>query len=678
MAENFIKEITLFVLICFSLLLDIQTSSAQNLKKVFKSIESDEIEKAQTELNKFSDEVNHVGDDFILINCAECLLLCNENNQEYDPYKALETFEHITKIEFNKPEVNELLSKYELSIDKIKETICSGILNQAKHINTEASYYAATMAYYKARPLGMDCEYKAEVDTLWVNAAYKEAKESNTYEAYVKFYSKHGTSRYTQEVFKKFNEFEYQRAKRNGSLEALNLYINGHSEEDNPYLSEAIHLRDSIAYSTLSKSYFEYKEFLDKYPNSEYALEITKKLPELLYKQAISDNDIALMTLLISEYPSDSRVRYLRGEIERLSYLELLQNVSLSNFEDFKRSYPNSIYTKEISEKYNRILENSDIKKVGLEGPIKSITTTKYLPNENNRIEFEVKTEFNNLGKITYCEPFEFFPDDFNQFFNIYVPFNFEDENCVTYLGFGYAPNIDYDYSIWGVSGLIYDYDQNWLLTKASDGNTICKFFYNNETNEFIKREIINRNFNKHYIIKYDREFNESFKRVYYENGNLYRQFEYLDNGGTAIINEKNNIGNIISRVTIERDFRYLIVKRIIESSLDYDNVFCSNSEITYNYDANERLSSIHIIKKWKDYPYGNYNLPKKWKVTEDRTVKINRDVHGQITSWGNLKYQYQYDSYNNWIEATVYKVKSNDITIETKESVLTRQITYY
>jgi len=312
-----------------------QGLSAQSLKKTYKYIRDNEIEKAQLQLNKFTNEVKSSGEDFILYSFAKCLLLCNENTKDYEPYKALEIYEVTSNSGLNQIDINKFLDKYSLSIDIIKEKICLGILYQAKKINTEASYKKALGVKYK-------CGFESEVDTLWTNVAYNEAKSKNTYKAYVHFYTYHGSSRYTEEVFKKFNEFEYQRAKKSNLLESMNNYIKGHSEKDNPYLQEAIHLRDSIAFSTVNKTYFEYLEFSKNYPNSEYIEDITLVLPELLYSQASGEENIALLELFIKEYPENSRIEYVKSQLENIYIRKLRKSTTISDFVNFRNNFPDS------------------------------------------------------------------------------------------------------------------------------------------------------------------------------------------------------------------------------------------------------------------------------------------------------------------------------------------------
>ena len=87
---------------------------------MFNYIKSEEIEKAQLELSQFTDDIKSSGEDFMLYGFAKCLLLCNENTKDNEPYKALEIYAETIKFEFEQSVFKEFLNKYSLSIDIIK------------------------------------------------------------------------------------------------------------------------------------------------------------------------------------------------------------------------------------------------------------------------------------------------------------------------------------------------------------------------------------------------------------------------------------------------------------------------------------------------------------------------------------------------------------------------------
>ena len=105
---------------------------AQSLKKTFKYIEEGEIEKANLEIGKFTEDIKKSGVDFTLYGIASCLINMDEKYDKYDPYKSLEMFDITSKINADKSEADIFLNKYNLSIDKVHDMIFRSILKEAK------------------------------------------------------------------------------------------------------------------------------------------------------------------------------------------------------------------------------------------------------------------------------------------------------------------------------------------------------------------------------------------------------------------------------------------------------------------------------------------------------------------------------------------------------------------
>lgn len=373
--KNYIR--LAFSVMFISLVIYNDEVNGQSLKKVFKLIENGEIAQASLEVNQFTEKVKESGVDFTLYGLASCLIVCNEKSQNYDPYKALEMVEITSNIDANKTEVNEFLAKYALSIDKVQEAICLSILNQAKKTNTEASYQQAIYVSDK-------CGFKPEVAELLVNAAFSEAKGKNTLENYYRFASIYPDSKYINEVHRIIKELEFYKAKSILSVKSMNDYIEKYSGKENKFSPVAIHIRDSIVYSKLNKSYSEYVDFMQKYPNSEYNSQIKKELPNLLFKQAISEKDIKLWELFINTFPENENIVRANYELENLFTEKLSNCTSLVLFESFKKRFPNNENMERLSETYLKIAANNTLNKWGLEGNVKSIKTIVDFINGNS------------------------------------------------------------------------------------------------------------------------------------------------------------------------------------------------------------------------------------------------------------------------------------------------------
>ncbi len=341
-----------YLILGFFLLVLNQGLFAQNFKKMFSYIEKGDIAKAANENYKFSSgsAVKNGEEDFLL-GISNCLILANNSYDNYNPYKSLETFEILSNIDADKAEIDKFLDKYNLSIVKVHDLIYQSIYNEAVKVNTEKSYQ-------KALDACQDCRYKDEIVALKENAAYNEAKSNNSTDSYKYFIDAYPKSKHVTEIQAKLYESAFENAKANMAVPYLNQYIDTYLNSDNKNIPIAIHLRDSLVFSTLTKSYSEYLGFANQYPNSEYTPKIIEDLPNLLYSQAVNDNNLESYELFITNYPDDSRVNIAKSKVEELIYEKLLANFSLSEFEDFKQRFPNSKYINSLSETYYKIMAN--------------------------------------------------------------------------------------------------------------------------------------------------------------------------------------------------------------------------------------------------------------------------------------------------------------------------------
>ncbi len=314
---------------------------AQSLKKTFKYIEDGEIEKANLETGKFTEEIKKSGVDFTLYGIASCLITMNEKYYNYNPYKSLEMFDITSNISADKMEVDKFLEKYNLSIEKVHDMIYQSILKEAKKINTEESYQ-------KALDVCQECFFKAEVTKLKEEAAYSKTKGDNSILTCEKFIHSYPNSQYLNEIKRLSERLAFEYAKINMSLVSLDNYINKYSNSDNTFIPIVIHLRDSIAFSKLTKSYYDYRDFSNLYPNSEYTSKIKDELPDLLYNQALKENSIKLFEVLVYVYPNNTKTSYAKIQLEKLYYEKLIISRSPEEFALFKRKFPNSSYLQEL------------------------------------------------------------------------------------------------------------------------------------------------------------------------------------------------------------------------------------------------------------------------------------------------------------------------------------------
>ena len=382
----------LLILTAIMLLVQNQSFYAQNLKKVFKYIEKAEIDKAELEMKEYTEEIKKSAVDYTIYIIAGTIITSNDKSQSYDPYKSLEMFEEISRIDANKTEVDEFLLNYNYSEDKVHELIFQNILKEAKKLNTESSYRKALSVCKK-------CFYEQEVIKLKEIAAYNEVKNQKSILDYKTFIRNYPSSEFKKEIQELLEELAFSEAKTIMTEQAMNEYMKEYSDNQNKWLSKSIHLRDSIAYSKLNKTYFEYLAFSKKYPKSEFTFQINEELPNLLYDQAQRDESIKLYKLFVDEYPADKRIDTINAKLEEAYFENLKSEISLIGFENFKKRYQKSKYFDILNEFYLKLLSKNGLKKEGLRGKVKS-TKTKNNVSQGYVIDYQIDN-FDIFGQLT-------------------------------------------------------------------------------------------------------------------------------------------------------------------------------------------------------------------------------------------------------------------------------------
>jgi outer membrane protein assembly factor BamD (BamD/ComL family) len=577
---------------------------AQNIKKVYKQITKNEIGDANNELKQFS-TASLDNKELTLYDLANCLVLCNPLLSNNDPFKSNGMFEKIDFTKSNKSEVNDFLEKFDLSIDKIHDTIYTRILDYAKKQNTEASYTSALTVC-------LNCFYKEEVTKLQVNSAYNETIKKASISGYKEFISKYPNSEYRNEIQRLEETLAFSNAKTKNSLIGFKNYIEGYSSTSNQYLPHAINLRDSIVFFTLNQNYADFKTFIKENPKSKYSPFAQQALPKLLFTKALKEGSIDLYKRFLVEFPTDTRKDSVLLNLEKLEFEKLVAKPSIDEIELFKKNYPNTRFMQEVSELVAELSDN-DIKRLGFHGNVKSSVVNRYKSNFDNQSNQIVKGE--KLGVFKYI-------------------FN-ENRNLL---------ELHHEYQ----TGKIFEkYDGN--------GKIVEQLEYD------LKGSIITRD-----TYKYD-ETGNKIELLIYVHGKISFRHTYKYNEDGKILEELNYNyrldGSVIDRITKKYDLK----GNLIEST-DYYMVSGNVDHFIYKYDENGKLveeyfsnGDISFVRETNKYDGKGNKLEsskylKNGRLYDHETYNYNENgnllEHSRYLE-GNLKNQekYTYDERGNVLE---------------------------
>ncbi|KXX68319.1 WG repeat-containing protein [Flammeovirga sp. SJP92] len=108
------------------------------------------------------------------------------------------------------------------------------------------------------------------------------------------------------------------------------------------HIPRAIELRDSLGYENAKKehSYNAYEVFVRSYPEAKQAKEAQHQYELLVYHSKTKDADEKVLAQFLIEHPEN---KY-RDKVEGQLYAIRIENRSKSDYEQFIRDYPNSVY----------------------------------------------------------------------------------------------------------------------------------------------------------------------------------------------------------------------------------------------------------------------------------------------------------------------------------------------
>lgn len=639
---------------------------AQNVKKIYKNIKSDNILEAFNELSKIekgnkkfsSVELNE-------ISIATNLIFSNIKFDECEPYEELLKFNQLVIPSEDMPEIIEFLKKFDYTFDKILDIIYENIALYSKKINTEEGYN-------KALKFCVPCIFNQDLKDLKELAAYNESKTKNSTKGYKYFLNEYKNSSHRVEIFELLENKTFEDAKNIKSLYSLNDFISKYPKSK--FNEEAVDIRDLIALPKEPMSFDSVSDYIKTYPNSKFTSKLKLELPNILYNKVVSENTIEIIKKFIILYPNDKRVEKLKSLLE-ISYVDVLKNnFNIDDYNYFKNMFPNSQYLKELNIIFIQKKKNSDIAVRGLRGNVKSINT---LVSEGK--DGDILVSFDAFGKTKeiilkkpYRDPIEMFeirsdPKEFDREYGFLSNTGYEYGSV--YCDFQRDSSLPFD----DIATYTYDTNGNLIYISGTRAGAI-NLTYDVEQN-LVSRE-------SSYVFKYKWKNKKLISKIYYDNdGNPIVCYDIHYNENTQFINRYcDNTSPSIETpnetfiITFDKNGRVTNKTRIAT----YYDALGAHSEIQYKknyFYTDDYLTRI----SGDEHNEGAYSWGRNGKyLNETIDIIINRDHFGNITSLGNSEFLYKYDESGNWTLRTEYNIIKGDIIIRKKIKEISRIIQYY
>ena len=125
---------------------------------------------------------------------------------------------------------------------------------------------------------------------------------------------------------------------------------------------------DDVAYkkAIAEDSIIAYKEFTERYPDSEYISDIQTRYDKVAYDMATRINTEKALTDFITAHKSSHYVDSVKPRLEELVYLRVYKGSSIEDCQTFIKDYPNSKYLAAITKKLDKMEQDYYKKKVNI------------------------------------------------------------------------------------------------------------------------------------------------------------------------------------------------------------------------------------------------------------------------------------------------------------------------
>ena len=373
-------------LILIIIILSFKTN-AQNNRKIYKYIQSNQIELAVNEVKLCnSKDINNINKK-TLFEIAKCVLMCEKNNDLYNPLNALINFRALFTVkntDLDLDKIEAFLEKYNLKRQIILEKINFSVYNQL--INSQS-----IEDLDKAIKIVSE-NYTPELIRLHELLFYKVVKSTKSIDTVRNFIYLYPNSTYKNQVEFILAKNCFNALKSKPNLDGLEKFIL--EFKNSSFIEIALLMRDSIALPE-TKTHKNLIEYSKKYPKSKYINSVKEELPNLLYNEIIQNKKINDCKIFIQDYPFNSKIDEVGKIFENLLADSLINCITDTGLTQYKIYFPNSLRIPELYKAY--LSSTSPLSKN--KKTLNEITKL-HINYTNGNIADITSEEYNNFQKV--------------------------------------------------------------------------------------------------------------------------------------------------------------------------------------------------------------------------------------------------------------------------------------
>jgi hypothetical protein len=659
----------------------------QNIKKVYRNLAKDKIEKVSEEMVKFEDETTSTLDTK-LWEIALAIVVNHNTFEKYDPYQALSYLNDVKIYGSLEKEVREFLSDYDLSINSIRTDIYRNILQVSKKINKEESYK-------KALSVCENCFYLEEAKKLKELAAYNETISLGSLTAYKRYLNKYPIGAHNEEILSLLTKMEFENAVNANSISKLEGFLEKYPSSI--FHTKVLFHRDSLILDQMQPSYDNYKAFLKTYPSSHFNQTVKEKLPDLLYDETIKNNTISGYRKFLIELPEDKKIDEILKLLKRALVNSIRSLPTLPEIREFKNHFPESPELDWIVKTSDSLIENSDWKRQNLNGEVKEISFD-FLNhgNDNNSLRGLIK-KFDPSGRMIFLEYEESKLDMLYKIEHEINPIEFDHETQI-FTNFGLL-NPPYELRA-EIKEMTDDNGKKYVL-KYNSGGLHKVFRVENESNSGKQygKDIFEFKYNQqgNLIERIGESYDVSYtwnegkmisKKIYNKNEKFLGEYEIDYPGNELQISLKSTGSNQLD-ISYKSDPKGRIIERKMQKIKESYSVPVRSYNVSnFEYDPNKRVISVTSIEFALNFDETLYYPERKDEI------KLRRDGNGNIVSYSKIvqsdqngelqvnehyseemEWEYTYDKKGNWISRKEYYIQDGSRNLANK---VVRDIEYH